>query len=102
MGSVTSLAGLTEQVKPKIFSTPGLVTGQGNGALYVHKLYPTLPNLDAQGAQSVWVARPTHLHSICQTILQLYFLHNQIDFQFHTTWSAFPHQPDGWICGHKK
>ena len=53
MGSATSLACLTEQHAGQTqnflhtWCNP-LVTGQGNGALCAHKLYPTLPNLDDQ------------------------------------------------------
>ena len=74
MGSATSLVGLTEgwlSSQTHIFSPPLTDTGQANGALYVHKLYPTLPNLDGRGGQSVWVGTRTCSHSMCQSILHL-------------------------------
>ena len=102
MGSVTSLAGLTEQAKPKIFSPPGVtLLLQGNGALYVHKLYPTLPNLDGQRGQSVWVGTRTCSHCMCQSILHLCSQRDQIACQFHTMWGQLL-PPDGRICGQTK
>ena len=99
MGSVTSLAGLTEQAKPKIFSPPGVThLLQGNGALYVHKLYPTLPNLDGQRGQSVWVGTRTCSHCMCQSILHLCSQPDQIACQFHTMWGQLSPQMDGFVA----
>ena len=87
MGSVTSLACLTEQHAGQTqnflhtWCNP-LVTGQGNGGLCVHKLYPTLLNLDAEVTQSVSAGSQTY--SMCRSNLHLCPLHDQFACQFHT------------------